>query len=72
MIRLPWKAAFGCLLLGGSPVIGADVTLITVKNAGHNWRSVEGAPTPGVKEIQGITAEFALRQIDSAKATTKN
>lgn len=42
--------------------IGADVEMIIVKNAGHNWRKAGGDPEPGVKEIKGITAEYALRQ----------
>jgi acetyl esterase/lipase len=52
--------------------IGADVRMITVKNAGHNWRSVEGAPTPTLEEIQGITAEFALQIVESERAKTRN
>jgi acetyl esterase/lipase len=43
--------------------IGADVELVVVKNAGHNWRKAGGNPTPGVEEIQRMTAEYAVRQI---------
>ncbi|TWU46922.1 alpha/beta hydrolase [Rubripirellula reticaptiva] len=43
--------------------IGADVEMIIVKNAGHNWRKAGGDPEPGLAEIQRITAEYALRQI---------
>ena len=42
--------------------IGADVEMVVVKNAGHNWRKAGGSPQPGVKEIQRITAEYAIRQ----------
>ena len=41
--------------------IGADVKMVIVKNAGHNWRSAGGNPEPGVEEIQRITAEFAAQ-----------
>jgi acetyl esterase/lipase len=40
--------------------IGAEVEMVIVEDAGHNWRSAGGTPAPGVKEIQRITAEFAL------------
>lgn len=43
--------------------IGADVTMVVVKNAGHNWRKAGGPPIPDKKEIQKITANFALEQI---------
>lgn len=43
--------------------IGADLTMVVVKNAGHNWRKAGGSPKPGVQEIQKITADFAIAQI---------
>jgi acetyl esterase/lipase len=43
--------------------VGADVEMVIVKNAGHNWRKAGGNPEPGVEEIQRITAEFAVNQI---------
>ena len=43
--------------------IGADVTMVIVKNSGHNWRKAGGNPTPGLKEIQRMTAEYAVRQV---------
>ena len=43
--------------------IGANVEMMIVKNAGHNWRRAGGAPTPSVPEIQRITSEYALRQV---------
>ncbi|WP_372807659.1 prolyl oligopeptidase family serine peptidase [Pontiella sp.] len=43
--------------------IGADVDVVVVKNAGHNWRKAGGNPTPGVEEIQRMTAEYAVRQL---------
>ena len=51
--------------------IGANVTMVIVKNAGHNWRKAGGAPSPGVAEIQRITAEFAVRQIEALKTKTR-
>ena len=39
--------------------IGADVKMVIIKNAGHNWRSAGGDPEPGVEEIQRLTAEYA-------------
>lgn len=47
--------------------IGADVTMIIVKNAGHNWRNAGGNPEPGVQEIQRITAEFAVKSVQSLR-----
>jgi acetyl esterase/lipase len=47
--------------------IGADVTMVTVKHAGHNWRKAGGNPEPGLEEIQRITVEYATKQIKSAK-----
>jgi len=41
--------------------IGADVKMVIVKNAGHNWRAAGGTPTPGVEEIQRTTARFAVQ-----------
>ena len=43
--------------------IGADVTMVIVKNAGHNWRKAGGDPNPSAKEIQRMTAEFAIQQV---------
>ncbi|MCM2373943.1 alpha/beta hydrolase [Aporhodopirellula aestuarii] len=51
--------------------IGADVTMIIVKNAGHNWRKAGGDPNPSVKEIQRMTAEFAIRQVLETRNTIK-
>ncbi|WP_372798663.1 alpha/beta hydrolase fold domain-containing protein [Pontiella sp.] len=45
--------------------IGADVEMVIVKNAGHNWRKAGGSPEPGVDEIQRITAAYAVRQMES-------
>ncbi|MFC7338703.1 prolyl oligopeptidase family serine peptidase [Haloferula chungangensis] len=45
--------------------IGADLSLVVVKNAGHNWRKAGGSPEPGVKEIQKITANFAIEQVQA-------
>ncbi|MDF7806367.1 alpha/beta hydrolase [Pontiellaceae bacterium B12219] len=42
--------------------IGADVEMVIVKHAGHNWRKAGGDPDPGVAEIQRMTAEYAIRQ----------
>lgn len=47
--------------------IGADVEMVIVKHAGHNWRKAGGEIQPGLKEIHQITADFALKQIQSAK-----
>ena len=43
--------------------IGADVKMLIVKNAGHNWRSAGGDPQPGVEEIQRITVEHAVSRV---------
>ena len=45
--------------------IGADVRMVIVKNAGHNWRKAGGDPDPGLEEIQNITAEYALQYVES-------
>ncbi|VGO19713.1 alpha/beta hydrolase [Pontiella sulfatireligans] len=45
--------------------IGADVEMVIVKKAGHNWRKAGGDPEPGLEEIQRITAAFAVRQIEA-------
>ncbi len=45
--------------------IGANVELIIVKNARHNWRKAGGSPEPGLAEIQRITADYAIRQAAS-------
>ena len=45
--------------------IGADVRMVIVKNAGHNWRKAGGDPDPGLEEIQTITAEYALQYVES-------
>ena len=45
--------------------IGADVTMVIVKHAGHNWRKAGGDPSPGKSEIQRMTAEFAVRQVEA-------
>lgn len=45
--------------------IGADVTMVTVEHAGHNWRKAGGDPKPGVEEIQQITVQYALRHAGS-------
>lgn len=45
--------------------IGADVEMIIVKNAGHNWRKAGGNPDPSVGEIQRITAAYAIRHVES-------
>jgi dipeptidyl aminopeptidase/acylaminoacyl peptidase len=45
--------------------IGADVQMVIVKNAGHNWRKAGGDPDPGVAEIQRITADYAIGQMES-------
>ncbi|TWU44235.1 Carboxylesterase NlhH [Novipirellula aureliae] len=47
--------------------IGADVEMIIVKNAGHNWRKAGGDPVPGVEEIQRISAEYALQKVTPLK-----
>ncbi|MEP2775912.1 MAG: alpha/beta hydrolase [Luteolibacter sp.] len=47
--------------------IGADVTMMIVKNAGHNWRKVGGEIEPSLEEIQRITADFASRHIERSK-----
>jgi acetyl esterase/lipase len=47
--------------------IGADVEMVIVKNAGHNWRKAGGNPEPGVEEIQRITAEFAVQRVAPEK-----
>ena len=47
--------------------IGADVEMVIVKNAGHNWRKAGGDPEPGKEEIQRMTAEYALQQIANFK-----
>lgn len=46
--------------------IGANVTMLIVKNAGHNWRKAGGTPEPGIPEIQRLTAEFAIQQVEAA------
>ncbi|WP_160167091.1 alpha/beta hydrolase [Rhodopirellula baltica] len=51
--------------------IGADVTMVIVKHAGHNWRKAGGDPSPGKSEIQRITAEFAVQQVE-AKGASKH
>ena len=39
--------------------VGADVTLIPVKHAGHDFRSAPGAPiSPSAEEIVARTIEF--------------
>lgn len=47
--------------------IGANVELVIVKNAGHNWRKAGGDPTPGLDAIQRLTAEYARQQVASFK-----
>jgi acetyl esterase/lipase len=47
--------------------IGADVTMIVVKNAGHNWRRAGGAINPSLEDIQRMTADFALKQIKAVR-----
>ena len=47
--------------------IGADVEMVIVKNAGHNWRKAGGDPDPDKEEIQTMTAEYALQQIANFK-----
>ncbi|WP_442511820.1 alpha/beta fold hydrolase [Novipirellula sp. SH528] len=47
--------------------IGADVEMIIVKNAGHNWRKAGGDPAPGLEEIQRITAEYAIQRVGTLK-----
>lgn len=42
--------------------IGADVEMVIVRHAGHNWRKAGGDPEPGIGEIQRITSEFAIYQ----------
>ncbi|MDF7801643.1 alpha/beta hydrolase [Pontiellaceae bacterium B1224] len=51
--------------------IGADVEMVIVKNAGHNWRNAGGSPEPGKAEIQRITAEYAVSQIETTKTKTQ-
>ena len=41
--------------------LGADVEMIIVENAGHNWRKAGGDPVPGVEAIQRITVDYAMR-----------
>ena len=43
--------------------IGANVEMVIVKNAGHNWRKAGGDPTPGLEEIQRMTAAYARQQV---------
>ena len=43
--------------------IGADVTMVIVENAGHNWRKAGGDPNPDLQEIQRLTAEYAVRRV---------
>jgi acetyl esterase/lipase len=45
--------------------IGSAVTMVIVKNSGHNWRKAGGSPKPAVKEIQRLTADYAVRQAES-------
>ena len=40
--------------------IGADVEMVIIRHAGHNWRKAGGDPEPGIGEIQRITSEFAI------------
>jgi acetyl esterase/lipase len=47
--------------------IGADVELVIVKHAGHNWRRAGGDPEPGLEQIQRMTAEYAVRQVETSK-----
>ncbi|SMP55641.1 Acetyl esterase/lipase [Neorhodopirellula lusitana] len=47
--------------------IGADVEMLVVKNAGHNWRKAGGDPVPGVEEIQRMTADYAMQQVANSK-----
>ncbi|VGO15454.1 Carboxylesterase NlhH [Pontiella desulfatans] len=42
--------------------IGAEVEVVVVEKAGHNWRKAGGDPEPGLEEIQRITADYAARQ----------
>ena len=49
--------------------IGADVEMVIVKNAGHNWRKAGGDPNPSLMEIQDATVEYALRQIKDRAAS---
>jgi len=46
--------------------IGADIEMVIVKNAGHNWRKAGGNPSPSIEEIQRITVDYALKQVESA------
>ncbi|MFC5050592.1 alpha/beta hydrolase fold domain-containing protein [Rubritalea spongiae] len=46
--------------------IGANVKTLIVKNAGHNWRKAGGPPEPSIPEIQQLTAEFAIQQVEDA------
>ena len=45
--------------------IGADVEMVIIKNAGHNWRKAGGNIEPGLEEIQRMTAEYAVKQVES-------
>ncbi|MGJ8674006.1 prolyl oligopeptidase family serine peptidase [Rubritalea sp.] len=47
--------------------VGADVEMVIVKHAGHNWRKAGGQPDPGIPEIQRITAEYAIQQVEALK-----
>ncbi|WP_404306105.1 alpha/beta fold hydrolase [Neorhodopirellula lusitana] len=47
--------------------IGAEVEMLVVKNAGHNWRKAGGDPVPDVEEIQRMTADYAKQQVASSK-----
>lgn len=47
--------------------IGAGVTMIIVKNAGHNWRSSGGNPEPDIQKIQQLTAEFSVKSVQSIR-----
>lgn len=45
--------------------IGADLKMLIVKNAGHNWRKAGGNPDPSIAEIQRATAQFAIEQVNA-------
>jgi acetyl esterase/lipase len=47
--------------------VGADLEMVIVKHAGHNWRKAGGDPDPGVEQIQRMTAEYAVRQVEFAE-----
>ena len=42
---------------------GADVDLVVVKNAGHNWRQVGEPIEPSKKRIKQIMLEYALKKV---------